>query len=134
MTEWCDKHKEWATISLRLLLAFIFIPAGWGKLMNIAGTTGFFGSLGIPLAGFFAVVVGLVELLGGIAVLIGLATRYASALLSIIMVVALLTAHFDGGQFVNYGKAAVSLLVALSLMFSGEGVLGLERVICKKKK
>ena len=49
----------------RILLSILFILAGFGKLTAIAGTAGFFGSLGLPAPTVTAVIVGLIELLGG---------------------------------------------------------------------
>ena len=61
----------------RLLLAFMFIYAGFGKLTNITGTAGWFGSLGFPVPTLVAILVGLLELVGGLAVLVGFKTRVA---------------------------------------------------------
>ena len=61
----------------RILLAAFFILAGFGKLTAIGGTAGWFGSIGLPLPTVTAVVVGLVELLGGLAILVGFQTRIA---------------------------------------------------------
>ncbi|RUU64235.1 DoxX family protein, partial [Mesorhizobium sp. M7A.T.Ca.TU.009.01.1.2] len=59
----------------RVLLAVIFLLSGAGKLTAIAGTAGYFGALGLPLPTVTAIVVGLIELLGGLAILVGLKTR-----------------------------------------------------------
>ena len=72
-----------ATILLgRILLAVIFLLSGFGKLTAIAGTAGYFGSLGLPLPTVTAVVVGLIELLGGLAILVGFQTRIAAWVLA----------------------------------------------------
>ena len=69
------------TLVSRILLSILFIPAGFGKLTAIGGTAGYFASKGLPLPTVTAVIVGLVELLGGLAVLVGFQTRYAAILL-----------------------------------------------------
>lgn len=93
-----------ATITLvsRILLAILFIPAGFGKLTAIAGTAGYFASKGLPLPTVTAVIVGLVELLGGLAVLVGYQTRYAAILLGLFTIGAAFVGHFapfEGTQF-----------------------------------
>ncbi|MDH6229901.1 putative oxidoreductase [Mesorhizobium soli] len=91
----------------RILLSIIFILAGFGKLTGIAGTAQYFASYGLPMPTVTAVVVGLVEFLGGLAVLIGFQTRIAAILLAIFSVAAALVAHMnwaDMGQLINFQK------------------------------
>ncbi|MFH1770264.1 MAG: DoxX family protein [archaeon] len=126
--KWFKKNKEWATIPLRIILAFLLIMPGYNKLANLAGTAGFFEGLGVPIAIVFALLVGLIEFVGGIMVLIGLFTRYVVALQAVVMVFAILLAHLSGG----YEKAALVLLLTVSLMFSGAGQLSVDKNLLKK--
>ncbi|MBD0415736.1 DoxX family protein [Oryzicola mucosus] len=79
----------------RLLLSSLFILAGFGKLTAIGATAGWFGSLGLPVPTVTTVVVGLVELLGGLAILVGFQTRIAALVLAVFTVAATLVAHTD---------------------------------------
>jgi putative oxidoreductase len=85
----------------RVLLSILFILAGFGKLTAIAGTAGFFESLGLPAPTVTAVVVGLVEFFGGLAVLIGFKTRIAAILLAVFTLGATAVAHLDFSQAGN---------------------------------
>ena len=77
----------------RILLAWFFIPAGWGKLMGFAGTVQYAASSGMPLPEV-SVGIGLViELVGGLALLLGLGTRYAAAILAFFTLVASFIFH-----------------------------------------
>jgi putative oxidoreductase len=76
----------------RLTLGLVFIGTGWGKLHHLGDVTDFFGSLHIPAPGFNARLVATTELVGGVAVLIGLGTRLVSLPLAFTMVIAILTA------------------------------------------
>lgn len=76
----------------RVIVGAIFAQSGWGKLTHLERTIEFFTKLGIPAPGLQAPFVGSVELLGGVCLAIGLATRGVSALLIGVMGVALLTA------------------------------------------
>ena len=88
-------------------------------MIGFAGVGGFFGSLGIPAAGFFAVVVSLLELLGGLALILGFATRLVGLLLAIDMLVALFTVHISNGFFVSEGGYELVLLLgAAALAFA----------------
>ena len=82
-----------APLLARLCFGQAFVLAGWGKLNNLEKTTGFFESLGIPLASVQAPMIALLEFVGGILLLLGLGTRTVALLLSGTMVVAILTAH-----------------------------------------
>ncbi len=77
----------------RIFLSLMFILAGFSKLTAIAGTAGWFESLGIPVPTIAVVVSGLVELVGGLAILVGFKTRVAALVLAIFTVAATLIAH-----------------------------------------
>lgn len=66
----------------RLLFAFLFLPAGLSKLTGFAGTAGYIASVGLPLASLGAVVAIVVEVLGGLALLVGFRTSVAAAVLA----------------------------------------------------
>ncbi|WP_246671225.1 DoxX family protein [Mesorhizobium sp. 8] len=85
----------------RVLLSILFILAGYSKLTDIAGTAGWFGSIGLPMPTVTTVVVGLVELLGGLAVLIGFQTRIAAIVLALFTLGATAVAHLDFSQAGN---------------------------------
>ncbi len=93
--EACKKYfgKDFGLLALRLAVGVVFVYHGYLKLGNTEGTMGFFGNLGIPMPTFFAYFVGLTELVGGAALILGVFTCYAAGLLAITMLVALLTAH-----------------------------------------
>ena len=73
----------------------MFILAGFAKLTAIAGTAGWFGSIGLPLPTVVAVLVGLLELVGGLAILVGFQTRIAALALAAFTVAATLIAHIE---------------------------------------
>lgn len=77
----------------RILLSIMFILAGYSKLTAIAGTAGWFGSLGIPAPTLVAIAAGVVELVGGLAILVGFKTRIAALVLAAFTIAATLIAH-----------------------------------------
>ncbi|MDZ4099639.1 MAG: DoxX family protein, partial [Methylophilaceae bacterium] len=64
----------------RILIALIFIIAGAGKLMDPAGTAGYMQSAGVPTLFLWPTIA--LELLGGIAIVLGFQTRMVSYLLA----------------------------------------------------
>lgn len=87
-----------APLLIRIYLAPIFIMAGWGKLSDLESTAYYFGEyLGLPLPDLMALLAGATEFFGGIAILIGFATRWFSIPLMLTMIVAAATAHWSNG-------------------------------------
>jgi putative oxidoreductase len=75
----------------RILLGWIFVRSGYGKIFDMAGYGASFPARGIP---FWMVYVAVpAEFFGGIALLLGFATRYVTIVLVIFMLVATFTSH-----------------------------------------
>jgi putative oxidoreductase len=113
----------------RTLLAVIFLLSGFGKLTAIAGTAGYFGSLGLPLPMVTAIVVGLIELLGGLAILVGFQTRSTAWVLAIFTVATALVAHTgwaDQMQMINFLKNLAITGGFLLLASSGAGAYSID--------
>jgi len=85
-------------LALRIYLAPIFILAGWGKLNELESTAYYFGEyLGLPFPDLMAFLAGSTEFFGGIALVVGIATRWVSLPLMMTMIVAAVTAHWVNG-------------------------------------
>ncbi|MCV9998984.1 DoxX family protein [Pararhizobium sp. YC-54] len=113
----------------RVLLSIIFILAGFGKLTALTGTAGYFGSMGLPVPMVTAVVVALVELVGGLAILFGFFTRPAAYILALFCVVTALFAHFDFAdqmQMINFQKNLAMAGGFLVLAAFGPGLLSVD--------
>lgn len=88
-----DSFKTPLVIVGRVLLALMFIIAGFGKLTNLEGTAGYIASGGLPMASVLAVVVGLLELFGGLAIAIGFQARWAALALGLFTLAASVLFH-----------------------------------------
>ena len=123
--------QSWGLTVLRLVVGIVFFMHGYQKLlkMGIHGVAGFFGHLGIPFPIVAAVLVTLLEFVGGILLITGLATRIPAALLAIDMLVAIFTVHMKNGFFgmgVEFPLTLVAGLICLSL--AGGGALSVKRL------
>lgn len=76
----------------RVLIALLFIPAGFGKIAGFAGTAGYIASKGVPLPEVAAAIAIGVELGLGLLLLIGFQTRWAA--LGIAVFTAVITCIF----------------------------------------
>lgn len=77
----------------RTLIAYLFIPAGFGKLMGFGGTVGYITSAGLPLPEVAAVIAIIIELGLGIALLLGFKTRWTAIVMAIFTVATALFFH-----------------------------------------
>ena len=83
-----DSLKNPLLLIGRLLLALLFLPAGWGKLTGFAGSVGYTASGGIPMPEVATAVALAVEIVGSLALIFGLGTRWAALALAFFTLVA----------------------------------------------
>ena len=123
--------------ALRLIVGLVFLVHGSQKLFvyHFAGVTGFFTHGNIPLTAVSAVVVTLVEFLGGVALILGLGTRVAAILLAINMAGAIYFVHLSAGFFAPKGyEYPLTLLVAnVAIALAGAGVCAFDNLLGKSK-
>jgi uncharacterized membrane protein YphA (DoxX/SURF4 family) len=115
---------KWATpdaglLSIRLGLAAVFITHGALKLASVAGVMAMFVKLGMP--GWLGVAVGIVELLGGAAMLVGAYMKYAGYALAAIMVGAILTMKWKMGFSGGWEFEFMLLVASLGMAWLGAG-------------
>jgi len=77
----------------RILIALLFIPAGFAKIGGFAGAVGYITSVGLPLPQVAAALAILVELGFGIALLVGFKTRWAALVLALFCLVSAIFFH-----------------------------------------
>jgi len=117
---------------LRIVVGIVFLVHGYQKLfhMGFHGVAGFFGHAGIPLPMVSAVIVTLVEFVGGIMLVAGIGVRIAAALNAVDMAVAVLFVHLKHGFNAQNGgfEYPLTLLAAtLCLALSGGGMFSLKK-------
>lgn len=98
----CLRRLDWlAPLALRIYLAPIFILSGMNKVGHIGDVAAWFGNpdwgLGLPAPLLMAWLATLTELIGGMALLLGLGVRLAAIPLMFVMAVAAVTAHWQYG-------------------------------------
>ena len=88
-----DALNRYGPLVGRLMIAAIFVVSGFGKITGFDGTVGFIASKGLPLPQLAAIAAIVVELGGGILLILGWKTRWAAAAMCIFTVVAALIFH-----------------------------------------
>lgn len=125
--------NEFGTFLLRIMLGLVFLANGVTKFQGgIENTVGWFESIGIP--GFMAYVVAIIELVGGIALILGLGTKIAAVLMGIIMLGAIFTAKLSLGFLNGYVYDLVLLVISIHLVLNGSKLYSLDQALIKGKK
>lgn len=112
---------------IRLGLGLVFVAHGWGKFNDLSGTVGFFSGVGLPAV--IAYLVSAVELLGGMAMIAGVWTKWAGWLLAIVMAAAIILVKGKMGFVGGYELDLSLLFMALGVAFAGPGTYTIHRVL-----
>lgn len=98
----------------RVLLSFIFIYSGYGKLIDPAGTAGMITGAGLPAATALAYLAGLFELVAGLFVLVGFQTKITSWLLALFCVFTGVVFHSGTVAVEGWPEGALGWINALN--------------------
>lgn len=134
------RSSNWATLPLRLAAGSVFLAHGSQKLFGawggygLQGTAGFFeNTLHMKPGILWALLAGSGEFFGGLALLLGFATRIFGLVTGTVMVVAICSVH-NSAFFLDKGGMEYPftlLLVSLALVISGGGALSVDSAIVK---
>lgn len=113
----------------RVLMAYIFIVAGWGKLTAYSATVGYMESMGVPSAMLPLTI--LVELGGGLALLFGFQARFAAFSLGIFSLITAFLFHGGVEDGINFMKNFAMAGGLFFLMLHGAGKFSVDHVIEK---
>ncbi len=122
-------------LALRLALGLIFFSHGYPKLAHQGGgMQGFFIQHGLP--GYFVYIAGVLEVFGGLLLVLGLFTRGAALLLAIEMGVAIWKVHSSGGYLAvhNYEFPLAMLTGCFALATVGAGMISIDYPLLESGK
>ncbi|MBU3610341.1 DoxX family protein [Polynucleobacter wuianus] len=106
----CQSTAKPLALVARILLAAIFISAGLSKLAGFEGTVGYIASKGLPAPSLIAVLTIAIEVLGGIAIVIGYKVRVAGLMLAVFTLLA-------GFIFHNFWAVSADQAYIQNIMF-----------------
>jgi putative oxidoreductase len=119
------------TLPIRILAGITFIAHGLPKFQDVVGTQGFFGSIGLPPE--LALPIGLLEVIGGIFLLVGVITRITAALFIIDMIGATLLVKISKGFVGGYELELLLMAVCISLLLMEPGRISIEWDVLKRE-
>ncbi len=104
---------------------------GITKLLDIPGTQNSFANMGLPPE--LAIIIGLLEFIGGLAILLGILTRIAAGLLAIDMIGAILQVKLSKGFIGGFELDLLYFAIMISLILMGPGNISIEKNILKRE-
>ena len=122
------KLSPWTELVGRIVIALIFITSGYGKIGGYDGTQDYMAAMGVP--GALLPLVILLELGGGVLIVIGLLTRYAAIALAGFSVIAAVLFHGDAADQTQQIMLMKNVAIAggfLFLVAHGAGGISLDR-------
>lgn len=133
-----ERNLDRATLVLRLVTAAVFLVHGYQKVFvyGFAGVTTSFTHMGVPVPGLIAPVICVLELVGGLALLLGAFTRIAATLLACEMLGAIIIVHAKAGYSASKGGVELVLgnlgmLVAIALL--GAGAYSVDAMMSRRR-
>ncbi len=135
-----DGLSQWSLTLLRAVLGIIFVYHGYLKLFVPGGfksAVSFFAASGIVLPAYSALFAAAAEFLGGLLILIGLFTRWASIVLFIEMLAAFFMVHLKNGFSVSGSGYEFVLLILAALavvLINGAGNLSAGKLFKNKSE
>lgn len=86
MSSLCQLAKQFGPLAGRILLALIFVMAGFNKITGFAGTAGYIASKGLPMAEVLTVLTIIIELGGGLLIMVGWQARWAATAIFLFLI------------------------------------------------
>ena len=113
--------RDRVLLVLRLLSGGVFVVFGIGKFVNHGSELASFKTYGLPAAEAFVVVIGLIELVGGLLLMTGVLTRPAALVLAGDMIGAIVVSGLAKGELISLTLAPAELVAMLVLLRMGPG-------------
>jgi len=130
-----SQFQPWGLLLGRLLLAYIFVVAGYGKIVGFAGTAKYMASKGLPMVEVLLVATIVIELVGGLMLAVGWKARWAASAFFLWLIPVTLLFHAYWGipqdqvmmQTIQFQKNLAIMGGMLFVVFCGPGRLSLDR-------
>ncbi|MGC2618269.1 MAG: DoxX family protein [Acidobacteriaceae bacterium] len=136
----CTALQSPILLLVRLYWGWQFAQSGWGRLHHLDTATGFFATLHVPAPGPTVVIISVLELVGGVLLILGLGSRITGLLLAGDMLGAYLLADRDalGAIFSDPGKfynadPYTFLFASLLILIFGPGKFSLDYWIARRR-
>jgi putative oxidoreductase len=120
---------NWGIMLVRLMTGLVFAAHGYQKFAaGLSSTVAFFEKVSVPFPSIMALVIAILELGGGILLILGLATRVLGCLFAIEMLVVTSWVEIPRGGWGASELPRMLLVASVLLLLAGPGALALDRL------
>lgn len=109
----------WIALILRIIIGILFLAHGFPKIRSPERAATHLLKLKIPFPKLSAIIIGIIEFLGGLALITGFETRIVSTLLAVIMLVGAVKRKIRLKEAVWFELVMVAMLIALIIIGAG---------------
>jgi putative oxidoreductase len=124
-----EKYSDQTVFIGHLFFSSMFLLFAYGKLTGYAGTVSYMTSLGVPAPSFFTLLAIIIELGGGLLMLVGYQTRVVALGLAIYVLISAFIGRFQLGDFNQYQHFMKNMAIvggALAFVAFGGGAYSLD--------
>lgn len=124
-----SESLRFAPLLGRILMAILFVPAGFSKITGFQGSVEYAASAGMPVPALAIAAAIAIEFGGGLLLLVGYQTRWAAAAMAVFSVVAAIFFHRDFSdmmQMINFQKNLAIAGGLLAFVYFGAGPMSLD--------
>ncbi len=122
------RNRALGLLLIRLALGLVFFMHGWNKVNNLGMVEGFFTQLGF--GGATGVFIAWLEVIGGLALILGVFTRVFGVIFGIEMLVAIFATGFGRGYYQPHELEIFLMLVSFGVALAGSGGYSLWKMEC----
>ena len=128
----CQLAKQYGPLLASVMLAHIFILSGFGKISGFAGTAGYIASKGLPMADVLTVITIVIELGGGLLILVGWQARWAATAIFLFIIPVTLIFHpfWVQGESISFMKNLAIMGGMMMIIAYGSGPYSLKNDNC----
>jgi putative oxidoreductase len=122
---------KFGPLPIRILVGISLVLHGLPKVSDVVGTEDFFAKIGLPPG--LAVLIALLEVIGGFAILSGILTRIAAGLVVLEMIGSTLDVKLSKGFIGGYELDLLIMAICISLFITGPGRISIEYEVIKRE-
>lgn len=131
MAKAVSRNKDIGILLIRVAIGLVFLFHGWEKVTDLSGTAAGFAGIGIPEIISYGV--SFLELLGGLALILGVWVKWVGILLAIEMLFAIILVKLGTGFVGGFEFELILLLISAGLAFTGPGAYALQKPLKKRR-
>ena len=121
-------NRNLGLVLIRVAVGMVFFAHGWSKVNNLSMVEGMF--VGFGLGGGTGIFIAYLEVIGGLALILGVLTRVFGVIFGIEMLVAVFLTGFGRGLYKPHELELVLMLLSFGVALTGSGKYSLYKMEC----